>query len=185
MNLRVHTILHGSKANGPGIRSVIWLQGCTLNCPGCFNPQTHAAEGGELISTDTLTRRLKAMPPETEGITISGGEPFEQAEALAEFLTRFRRQENGSVIVFSGFTKEKIETTPQYRACISLIDVLICGPYNQNAQTDHLHYLASANQELWFVSDRYNQADLTGLPTHEVFILSDGSVTVSGLGAIQ
>ncbi len=183
--LRIHAILHGSSANGPGIRSVIWLQGCTLNCPGCFNPQTHASTGGELFSAGALADALRTtMPPETEGLTISGGEPFEQAELLTEFLTLFKQQSNRSVVIFSGFPKEKLISEPSWQDCIRLADALICGPYNRDRQPDLRHYLPSGNQTLWFVSDRYTQADFTGLPTNEVFIHPDGTVTVSGLGKI-
>ena len=73
--LRVHDFLPASRANGPGLRAVIWVQGCSLDCPGCFNPETHSPTGGELVSIDALYRRIVALKaPTIEGITISGGE---------------------------------------------------------------------------------------------------------------
>jgi anaerobic ribonucleoside-triphosphate reductase activating protein len=72
-SLRIHDFLPASRANGPGWRAVIWVQGCSLNCPGCFNPETHAPTGGESVPVDALVRRIVALAePSIEG--VSGGE---------------------------------------------------------------------------------------------------------------
>ena len=78
--LNVHAILPRSRANGLGVRTVIWLQGCTLRCPGCFNPGTHSAEPRLLMPEADLLARIIADQHEIEGVSISGGEPWRNDE---------------------------------------------------------------------------------------------------------
>ena len=92
MHIRIHKILTGSSANGPGIRNAVWFQGCTLNCPGCFNPQTHDPEDGKLITSDDLCSQLLSPDTPCGGITISGGEPFQQPEGLLALLKELRKR---------------------------------------------------------------------------------------------
>src|SRR5262245_10990749 len=99
--LRLHAFIPFSRANGPGTRAVIWSQGCTLNCPGCFNPETHSFKGGEEVSVDDLFRRLASIGERIEGITISGGEPLQQLHPLLAFLRRVRGETNLSVLLFT------------------------------------------------------------------------------------
>ena len=84
--LNVHAILPRSRANGPGVRTVIWLQGCTLCCPGCFNPGTHSAEPRLLMPEADLLARIIADQHEIEGVSISGGEPLQQPEGLLAMI---------------------------------------------------------------------------------------------------
>ena len=80
----MHHFLAGSRANGPGRRAVIWVQGCSLGCSGCYNPATHDTKSGEWIEVANLLGRIKALNQEIEGITLSGGEPLQQWSAVDE-----------------------------------------------------------------------------------------------------
>src|SRR5262245_29198295 len=111
-HLRLHAFLPASRANGPGVRAVLWVQGCSLGCPGCFNPLTHPTTGGELVPTDELVRRLTALGDTIEGITVSGGEPLQQRPALLALLRRLRQQTRLSVVLFTGFTWEEVQRFP-------------------------------------------------------------------------
>jgi anaerobic ribonucleoside-triphosphate reductase activating protein len=104
MKLRIHQFLPVSYANGPGCRAVLWVQGCPLHCPGCYNPDTHAFDGGQWVTVRDLAARVLALGPCPEGITISGGEPLAQAPALVELLHRIKNHTPLSVIVFTGYT---------------------------------------------------------------------------------
>ena len=90
MRLRIHAFEPFSRANGPGVRAAIWVQGCSLGCPGCFNPDTHPFAGGELLAVDDLFRRILALGDAIEGITVSGGEPLQQRRPLLALLQRVR-----------------------------------------------------------------------------------------------
>lgn len=108
MNLRLHHFLPHSRANGPGVRGVIWVQGCSLGCPGCFNSETHAPNGGEMVDVDELVQWIVALGDSIAGITISGGEPLQQRPAVAELLRRVKSETALSVILFTGFTWDEV-----------------------------------------------------------------------------
>src|SRR5512144_1772309 len=101
--LRIHRFEPLSRVNGPGLRSVLWSQGCALGCPGCFNPETHSFEAGERWTVDQTIEALLSMKDRVEGITLSGGEPLHQHKQLAKVLKTVRKQSNLSVLVFSGY----------------------------------------------------------------------------------
>jgi len=77
---------------------VVWVQGCTLSCPGCFNPATHSRTGGEVVTVDALFECIVAAP-DIEGVSISGGEPLQQCGPLAALLRRLRRETGLSALL--------------------------------------------------------------------------------------
>ena len=110
-----------SVVNGPGRRVVIWVQGCSLGCPGCFNPGTHGA-GGETLGRGALVDRiLAARTEQTTGVTFSGGEPFQQAKATADVAARVRTAwPEASIMAFSGYRLEELRdggAPPAHRRC--------------------------------------------------------------------
>lgn len=177
MKLRLHAWEPASRANGPGLRAVVWLQGCTLACPGCFNPGAQDARGGFESDVESLALELLSHP-ELEGVSISGGEPFQQPEALAQLLARLRPA-GLSTLVFTGYTSEALRTRPHGPRILSLVDVLVAGPYRREL---HLGagLLGSSNQRLHLLTPRYRPADFAALPPCEVILHRDGSVTISG-----
>ena len=133
-NLAIHAILKQSEVNGPGLREVIWTQGCTKACPGCFNPETWApgkAEGNPLVLADFL---FSSRP---DGLTLTGGDPLEQPEALLDFLEELHRGEPPEtlsadflprgIICFTGYLLEELEGDAL--ECVKYIDLLIDGRY--------------------------------------------------------
>ena len=181
MHIRIHKILTGSSANGPGIRNAVWFQGCTLNCPGCFNPRTHDPEGGKLITSDELCGQLLSPGAPCDGITVSGGEPFQQPEGLLSLLKSLRERNAPPVLVFSGYTYAQLLGDPARRACLPFMDALICGPYDKNAPPAYDRFCSSANQELYILSGRLKKENFAGLPLSEVIIDGDGNAILSGI----
>lgn len=181
MNIRYHAILCGSAANGPGRRNVVWLQGCTLNCPGCFNPLTHDPQSGKLISCAELCGLLLRPDPICEGITISGGEPFQQAEALLELLRNLKLRNSPPVLVFSGYSFSRIQDDPVCCSCLPFVDALICGPFMPDEPPAYERFCSSANQELILLTDRYTNRDFENLPLGEIMIDKEGNAVVSGI----
>ena len=127
MKVRIHAWERASRANGPGLRAVVWFQGCTLGCAGCFNPDTHSSGGGHEIEIATLMEEI-AQVPGIEGVSISGGEPFQQPGALAELASRICAA-GMSVLVFSGYTLEWIRGNPEAASILAAVDVLVAGAY--------------------------------------------------------
>ena len=179
MDVSVHKILKGSRANGPGIRNVVWFQGCTLQCPGCFNPDTHDPASSHKISVTDLCSSL--LEPKCDGVTISGGEPFQQPEALFQLLTSLRKNNIQSILLFSGYPYDVLRTASFSKTSLPLIDVLICGPYRKDLPPAYDRFCSSSNQELILLSDRYTTEDFCDLPLSEIIITPEGETVMSGI----
>lgn len=182
--LRVHDFVPSSKANGPGERAVLWVQGCSLGCEGCFNPETHRRVGGKEVPVDGLVERLDALPSFIEGLTVSGGEPFQQRHAVEQLLRHVRTQTSLSVLVFTGYAWDEIQQMPDIEQILSCIDVLVAGRYNTEQRVAG-ELRGSANQTVHFLSDRYAQTDVREVPQAEVVIEPDGEVTLSGIDPLE
>jgi len=178
--MRVHATEARSRANGPGARFVVWLQGCSLGCPGCFNPTTHDAGGGTERSIDEL---VAAIPDNVEGITLSGGEPLQQPEAALALL-RAARAAGLTTLVFSGYTIDEIRAQPLGGAILAELDVLIDGRYVSTAR--HAAGLrGSANQRIHCLTARYTIDDVEATPVAEVRISPDGTAVLTGVDPIK
>jgi anaerobic ribonucleoside-triphosphate reductase activating protein len=177
-SLQIAAWLPRSQANGPGLRSVVWVQGCPFRCPGCFNPDFLPFAGGRTVAVAEVAAWLLAEA-DTEGVSFSGGEPFAHAVALAEVAERVRAAGKG-VLIFTGFQAATLEKSvkPSIRRLLAAADLLVAGPYQQNQPHRH-PLLASANQELVFLTERYRTTDL-GPRRTEFRIGTDGAVTVTG-----
>jgi len=179
-HLRIHAFLPSSLANGPGQRAVIWVQGCTLGCPGCFNPETHPAEGGEWMAVDDLIGCLVQLEGTIEGITISGGEPLQQLYPLLCFLSQLRERTNFTVLLFTGYTLEEVQQMPNAQELLSCVDVLFTGRYN-HSQRLGIGLCGSLNKGVHFLTNRYTVGDLEVVPPAEVLITPEGEILVSGI----
>ena len=148
---------------GPFARAVLWVQGCPRSCPGCIAPESQPADGGELLPVADVERWLRSCP-DIEGVTVSGGEPFAQAESLCE-LIRSMRDTGLGWMCYTGFLYEWLrdEGSPAQRRLVSLVDLLVDGPYLQERHADLL-WRGSGNQRLLAISDRYRNLvqSLTG-----------------------
>ncbi len=182
--LRVHHVQPASRSNGPGWRAVVWLQGCTLGCPGCFNPETHSKVGGDWIAVDDLARRILDLRPSIQGITLSGGEPLQQLPGLLAFLETIRRESDLSVLLFSGYTWEEIQRMPRHPQLLSLVDVLIAGRYDPSQRVAH-GLVGSRNKTVHFLTGRYSMADLETVPEAEVILTNDGEIIFSGINPVR
>jgi anaerobic ribonucleoside-triphosphate reductase activating protein len=150
MNIRIAGIIKESIVDGPGIRYVVFAQGCKHNCPGCHNPQTHSFSGGKLIGIDQIIEQIKRNPL-LDGVTFTGGEPFEQAEQFAE-LGR-RAQEMGlSVMVYTGYLYEVIiskkDLNSGWSKLLEVADILVDGPFIEAEKDYLLKFRGSKNQRI-------------------------------------
>lgn len=153
--LNIHAIMHVSYANGPGARTVVWTQGCRLHCPECSNPLTHSHKPQILVAPQQLATSILTVPG-IEGLTVSGGEPFEQAAAVAS-LCRAVREGGLSVMVFTGWIYESICkcSNTAVKNLLEQIDILVDGPFIQHLADKHLLWRGSRNQMIRFLTDRY------------------------------
>jgi anaerobic ribonucleoside-triphosphate reductase activating protein len=159
---------------------VLWFQGCTLGCSGCFNPNTHAAEPPWQVPVADLVAQIVAEAESIEGITLSGGKPLQQPEALLELLFTVRAQTTLSVILLSGSTLFEVQHLPLGPSILAHIDVLIAGRY---VQTRRLAYglRGSANKTVHLLTDRYTLEDIEQILPAEVIIDVAGDIAISGV----
>ncbi len=178
MTLRLHAFLPRSRANGPGWRSVVWVQGCSLGCPGCFNPQTHSRDGAsETLEVAEVMERVLAAG--TEGLTVSGGEPLQQAEAVVTLLEEARAA-GLSTLLFTGLTWEEVQRLPLAPRILRCVDVMMAGRYVAERRVAH-GLLGSANQTMHLLSPRHTLEEIAATPEAEAVILPDGRVVFSGI----
>lgn len=182
MNLRVHAIEPRSRANGPGARFVVWLQGCTLGCPGCFNPTTHDVAGGRDTTVAEIAAQLAATR-DIEGISLSGGEPLQQADAAAALLDAARAL-GLSTLAFSGYTLDEIRALPHGSAVLDRLDVLVDGRYVAGERLA-TGLRGSANQRIHLLTPRYQRADVEATPVAEIRIAPTGEVVLTGVNPLK
>jgi anaerobic ribonucleoside-triphosphate reductase activating protein len=171
-----------SRVNGPGVRAVVWVQGCDRHCSGCFNPESWSFEINQLMSVEELADQILSNP-ENQGVTFSGGEPFWQALPLTQLAKRLKA-EGLNVMSFSGFTLQELQS-PQAPAgsadLLQQLDLLIDGPYLPSQAVNESDSLVSSrNQRVRvFNSELEDQLDWAS-DQIEVHILKDGRRIVTG-----
>jgi anaerobic ribonucleoside-triphosphate reductase activating protein len=177
--IRLARTIARSAAEGPGHRFVVWVQGCSIRCHGCFNPHLWAAGGGRLVTPGDLCDQVG---PDVEGVTLLGGEPFEQARALAAFAARVRRR-GLSVMTFTGYDRCDLAQVDGAADLLQHTDLLVDGPYRADLLDLRRPWAGSANQRFHFLTERYRHLEqrLSDLPDRlELRVGPDGSMSVNG-----
>lgn len=180
--IRVARTISVTQAEGPGQRFAVWVQGCTLRCQGCFNPHLWTERGGRLIPASYLASQ--AVASDVEGVTLLGGEPFEQASALAAFA-RAVRSAGLSVMTFTGYTLDQVRALPGTGPgeLLEQTDLLVDGPYDAGRIDSSRPWVGSTNQTFHFLTPRYRhlRATLSASPDRvEIRVGADGRVAVNG-----
>jgi len=184
--MRIHQILEVSDANGPGIRFAVWVQGCGRKCLGCFNPDTHDPRGGYELEVSKIIERIPI--DKVSGITLSGGEPVEQAEELLALL-----KETGRIglnrLVYTGYTYEELQAleSQTIRGCLEETDLLIDGAYEKE-NPPYMPWTGSGNQRLirlheGKINKIYKRGDLkkVGISEGEIIIAPNGGILATGI----
>ena len=139
-----------SIVDGPGLRTVIWTQGCGHHCEGCQNPQTWDFNGGGLVPVDMVLSAIDELEYQ-KGITFSGGDPMYQPEAC-NIIAKYARKKGYDIWVYTGFTYEELldlsKKKPIYKEFLKNIDVLVDGPFIMEQRDLSLLFRGSRNQRL-------------------------------------
>lgn len=139
-------LTYDSIVDGPGMRIVVWTQGCSHNCFQCHNPQTHDYNGGSFYDIDKIVEDINNYKLKS-GVTISGGEPFDQPEALLELVLKLKKHKI-NIWIYSGYTFEKLLTSPKTRPILDYIDVLVDGRFDYLLKDFFLKFRGSSNQRI-------------------------------------
>ena len=145
----VDRVLFPVTALGPGKRIAVWLVGCHRHCPGCANPELWSPKPSQKISVEKLSKMIRQMAIErqADGLTITGGEPFEQSEELLELLDSLRDLRLNT-LVFSGYKLEELQRSEKAKKALELIDALIDGEYIREQNDGKAVLRGSANQRI-------------------------------------
>jgi anaerobic ribonucleoside-triphosphate reductase activating protein len=167
-----------SRANGPGTRMVIWVQGCPFRCPGCQNSEALEFRMNQVVTVEQTWQKFQDLP-DLAGLSISGGEPFAQAIALAE-LAAWVQESKKTVVCWTGYRLEQLESgqIPGALEFLKHIDLLIDGLFVQQEVGKQV-LRGSSNQRLHFLSDRLSDVDLLNIPRQE-WIINSETATYTG-----
>lgn len=170
---------------GPGRRLGVWLQGCSIRCPGCVSVDTWDADIGR-VGLDQLLTAVARHAEEADGLTVSGGEPFDQPEALAALLRQWRDLSDRSSFVFTG--REMVDIEPWLQRNQGLVDAVMTGPFRSDvpqtlalrgSDNQSLHALTPLGAEL---SDFERPADASDRRL-DVMFDEDGDAWMAGIPA--
>ena len=195
VRMLLHAFIPTSRVNGPGVRSVIFFQGCNLGCRGCHNPKSHAFLGKDLDPRNVAVLVLEGAvgSEKLDGVTFSGGEPMQQAQTLLELMRELRREAPGlSFGMFTGYSEQELEqgqffTLPEstvaekqrvWAQIRAWLDFAVMGRYN-HAQPCNEPLRTSRNQCLRLFSGRYHERDFTPLEI-EIVIDDAGGGVITG-----
>ena len=158
-----------SIVDGPGLRAVVWTQGCSHNCKGCQNPGTHDFNGGGLVPVDMVCEAISELKYHT-GITFSGGDPMFQPEQCAK-IAAYAKSLGFNVWVYTGFTFEELiemsKKNPAYDKFIHYIDVLVDGKFILEQKDLNLLFRGSSNQRLIDIPKTLSSGKITLLNEYE------------------
>lgn len=168
--IRLFRIAYPVKSLGPGKRVALWVAGCTKRCKGCISPEMRDPSAGKPIAVATLAKRLGRLGSSIAGITISGGEPMDQADALAPFVKMVKKQRpEWNVIVYTGYSKAKAGRLSEgAKELLTLVDVLIDGEYRRSVLQKHplagsgnqkIHCLSAVGKKMNIDNCTYGAAD--------------------------
>lgn len=155
--LRLHGVRDGVTKLGTGVRYAVWTQGCKKRCRGCMTPESRDMNGGYEMSASELARNI--ISSGREGVTISGGEPFLQARALASAIELVKKERDIGVIIYTGYTLEELRATGDSYVLrlLELCDLLVDGEYIDELN-DGMNLRGSSNQRALALTERYAQS---------------------------
>lgn len=178
--MQIARVEERTSVEGPGQRSAVWFQGCSIDCAACCNPEMQSSEGGVSMTPEEIAAAI--IHARTEGLTLLGGEPLDQTPELRELLQILRFHSYRGIIMFSGYTWQQIMADPIKTETAQLCDLIIAGPYDKSSSPGSRRWIGSDNQTLHFVTDFYRQLEAEWPPfVKEIEVMiSDGEILVNG-----
>jgi len=172
---------------GPGRRIGIWVQGCSRHCQGCMSPHARIRKPENLQPVDSIVTKILSVAGDFDGVTISGGEPFEQAEALTRLLKIIRARSDLDVLVYTGYTLDEIKNgSNAMKKLLDQIDILIDGPFAEHLPNTKL-WRGSDNQEMHLLTprsqkyQRFVHAKYRGKRQLQIEITRENELRITGI----
>lgn len=150
-NQQIHLfrLYHDSTVDGFGRRSVVQVAGCSIRCAGCYVPETHERANGKLVSIDEIISQIDEQRTRHDGVTVLGGEPFDQAASLQTLVEKLKAK-NYHITVYTGYTLEKLlaRENKSVNRILETIDLLVDGAFDRELTKGAGEYRGSSNQRL-------------------------------------
>jgi len=177
--LNIADIERCSRIYGPGLRFVIWVQGCGLGCKGCWNTEMWSFEEKSLYTIDEIFEMIQKE--HVEGVTILGGEPLYQSKVLLKLVKKLKER-GYNIMLYTGFEQEEI-IDPYSKELFSLSDIVICGRYQEDKRSIYLRWRGSSNQQIIINNKKFeNRIDMFNEQVNEVEIHFDDCGNIKILG---
>ncbi len=173
--MRISQVVHNSRIYGPGKRTVIWSQGCSIRCPGCWNDKLWDFTGGDEISVKKIVEQT--VEHNDTGITILGGEPLDQSEETLR-LIECCHETGLDIMVYTGYEMNELEGTKL--KCVQDADIVIIGRYIDSLRSEELLWRGSTNQTILWNSAIPPEVDLSERRQTEIHFDSNGKVQILG-----
>jgi anaerobic ribonucleoside-triphosphate reductase activating protein len=146
MKVKISGMIKESIVDGPGIRFVVFAQGCSHKCPGCHNPHTHDFNEGTLVEADAIIKNV-LNSKNIDGVTFSGGDPFFQSDGF-EYIAKRLKKENVHILAYTGYSYEQIVRDEKMKKLLESLDILVDGPFIKEEKTHKLAFRGSRNQRI-------------------------------------
>lgn len=168
---------------GPGCRFVIWVQGCSIHCKGCWNKEMWSFKPQKFYSVATLMQMILSHQTEIEGVTILGGEPLDQYQEI--LLLSEKIQLLGlSLMIFTGYELAEIEAKEQTEI-LNFTDILVSGRYKQDKRSLNNQWIGSTNQRISFLTKRYQNYVMVNQNYVEISIDELGKIHYLGFPPLE
>ena len=138
-------IVRGTSVDGPGLRTSVYLAGCTHHCPGCHNPQSWDFGGGTPMTIDEIVADVAA---DEEDITLTGGDPLQQPEALLPLVKELKQRLHSNIWCYTGYSWSQLVADSRLRPILDYLDVVVDGEFVQAKRDTGLRFRGSSNQRL-------------------------------------
>tara|TARA_B100000767_G_scaffold105905_1_gene101674 strand:+ start:2695 stop:3303 length:609 start_codon:yes stop_codon:yes gene_type:complete len=173
--MQVAEVIYSSQIYGPGKRTVLWLQGCSIQCDHCWNDELWSFKGG--IKKSPAQMIEAAIQSGDDGFTLLGGEPLDQAPAVAHFIMQVQSA-GFDVVLYTGYELHEL-STPQ-KKCVQMSDIVIHGRYVHELRSENLLWRGSTNQEILINNSKFSGLDLSEKRQVEIHLNEIGHVKVVG-----
>ena len=161
MKISVLKVVGNTAADGPGLRTSVYLAGCSHHCPGCHNPQSWDINNGTMVEVDNLVREIESYG--NKKVTITGGDPYYQPEALILLLAKLKVKDY-NIWVYTGYRYEDLRVSSDSKGySLRFIDGLVDGPFIQELRDTNLRFRGSSNQKIYLRDSQGNLREDTEL----------------------
>ena len=185
--MQIHQVIRCTRAEGPGVRFALWVQGCSHRCPGCFAEDTWDFRGGEAITLHALIAAYRSVLDRIDGVTLLGGEPFDQAEEVSLFAREVHAS-GKTLITFTGYDYDRLKESadPSVGIILDCTDILIDGRFDEKLIDFSRPLVGSSNQNIRFLTDRIPVREFYAYRNRfEIRTDASGKIRVNGMGDIR